>query len=265
MSSTWADGMSPTDLTAFNEEIQKSLKVCNEAFEKAQSDNKILLLHDHPFNAADPQRVLDLINDKVNPESTDLFAPQLKDLLLKEGTIPILTIRDPRLAIHSTIRVLADFGLPHGSGRPNLILTTSTLWHRWLYNFYTSHSITPIIVDGDDIMAGGSSFYSRLASKLGLDLEAMLTRWDPPYDHVLNAGHLSSEEYEALNPMYYKSQRVLIESSGPDAGRAARNLDLEEVVKGWEGESEEGDVRLMREAVERARPHYEWLWERRFK
>lgn len=265
MSSTWAEGMSPTDLTAFNEEIEKSLKVYDEAFQKAQADNKILLLHDHPFSAAESQRVLGLIKDKVDPGNSDLFAPQLLEILLKKGTTPILTIRDPRLAVPSAFRVLGEFGLPHGSGRPNFFVSTSTLWTRWLYNSFTSHGIQPVVVDGDDIMAGGEAFTRLLAERLDLDPEAMLLSWEAPYDHVLNSGHLSKEEYEGLHPMYYKSQSVLIESSKPDAGRAARNVDLKKEEQSWEADFEEEDAKLMREAVERAMPQYQWLWERRLK
>ncbi|EME42284.1 hypothetical protein DOTSEDRAFT_73199 [Dothistroma septosporum NZE10] len=203
MSGTWAHRMSTPHLEPFGEGIQKGLDVYHESIRKAQADYQILLLlQDHPFRAADPQRAPDLIGAKIDEESSELFAPHLTDLLLKEGPIPIpiLTIRDPRLAVPSAFRVLGDFGFPPGSEHPIFPLSSTTLWIRWLYNCFTAHNITPVLIDADDIMTANSRSLGRLAARLGLDTEAMSTDWDPPHDHVLNEGHLWNEEYGGVAP-----------------------------------------------------------------
>jgi hypothetical protein len=174
-------------------------------------------------------------------------------LLLKENTVPILTVRDPRLAVVSAYRVLKDIGLPHGSGRPNFLISTSLQWQRLLYDFFVSHGITPLVVDGDDLMT--SPQYARsLCQKLDLD-PALAYLWWPS---------ASEEEKSALHPMFLASQRNLIESEGPRSARAAKNTDFDKEEQQWEEEFGE-DLVMVKEMIDLAVPHYEWFQDKRFR
>ncbi|KAK8004539.1 protein-S-isoprenylcysteine O-methyltransferase [Apiospora arundinis] len=174
------------------------------------------------------------------------------DLLFAPGTLPVLTIRDPRLTVSSTYRVLAAMGLPHGSGRPNFLISTSTLWIRRLYEAYRSRGIEPVVVDADDLMTS-PEFARHVCAKLGLDPESACLSWEAT----------SAEEKAKLHPMEYASQKFLIDSTGIDESRAAKNQDMEAQVQGWPAEFGE-DVELVREMVDLAMPHYQYLYERRF-
>ena len=72
-------------------------------------------------------------------------------LLLRPGTIPLISIRDPRLCVPSAYRVLERMNLPHAGSRIFFLVTTCNVWNCVLYNFYKSHGIEPVVVDADDI------------------------------------------------------------------------------------------------------------------
>lgn len=211
----------------------------------------------HAFFPALPDKMLEYINIAAKEGETaqggENFTAIPDALLLKPGTIPVFTIRDPRLAVPSAFRTLGRFGLSHGSGRPNFLLSTGLIWSKVLKDYYTSHGIDPVVVDGDDTMT--SEEYVRfLASRLGLDPEQVYTTWSAP----------SADERKEIHPMFYASQGFLIESTGIDPGRAAKNMDMDEVMGKWEEEFGE-DVGLIREAIDAAMPYYRYLHERRLR
>jgi hypothetical protein len=200
--------------------------------------------------------VLDLIfsasGHAFHPPEEKNFTSIPASLLLHEGTKPVLTIRDPRLAVTSAYRVLKDMGLPHGSGRPNFLISTSLQWQRLLYDFFVSHGILPLVVDADDLMT--SPRYARLlCEKLDLD----------PAQACLSWPSISGEERSALHPMFLASQRNLLESEGPNPSRAAPNIDFESEEQRWEVEFGE-DMAMVKEMIALAMPHYEWFQSKRF-
>ena len=64
--------------------------------------------------------------------------------------------------------------------------------------------------------------------------------------------------------MYYASQSTLINSSKPDPSRAGKNIDLEKSMRDWDEEFG-NDAEVMRELVELAKPHYEYLLSKKTK
>ena len=64
--------------------------------------------------------------------------------------------------------------------------------------------------------------------------------------------------------MFLASQRNLIESEGPNPGRAAKNIDFEKEEQGWEEEFGE-DLAMVKEMIALAMPHYEWFQAKRFR
>lgn len=213
-------------------------------------------MHDHPFGSADPAVVLDLIHSAsghaFNSQEEKNFTSIPASLLLHVNTIPVLTIRDPRLAVTSAYRVLKEMGLPHGSGRPNFLISTSLQWQRMLYDFFVSHGILPLVVDADDLMT--SPEYARsLCEKLDLD----------PAQACLSWSAASEEEKNALHPMFLASQKNLIESEGPNPARAAPNIDFEREEQQWEEEFG-ADMAMLDEMIAIAIPHYRWFQSKRF-
>lgn len=218
----------------------------------------IAALEDHPFSAVSPECVLRYIeavpaNGTVAPSGSN-FTMMPDECLLHPGTVPVLTIRDPRAAVPSAYRVLKAMGLPHGSGRPNFIVSTVPLWLRMLYEYYTANGIEPVIVDGDDLMTD-SEFGRQLCLKLGLDPAQAIFSWPTP----------SQEEKDKLHPNEYASQKNLIDSTGVDPSKAAKNRDLDAEERQWDGDFGLEDAALVREMIKMATPHYQYLYERRFK
>lgn len=173
-----------------------------------------------------------------------------RDLLLRPGTVPILTIRDPRLAVPSAYRVLKSMGLPHGSGRPNFLISTATIWQEMLCEFFEVNDIHPLVVDADDIMAS-QGFVEKLCQELELDSNQCIFQWE-------------ARPKDSMHPMLYASQQYLMDSTAVDPGRAGVNLDLDAEESRWEEEFGD-DVGLLGEAVARSMGDYLWLRERAFR
>jgi hypothetical protein len=174
-------------------------------------------------------------------------------LLLRPGTIPLISIRDPRLTVPSAYRVLERMNLPHAGSRAFFLTTTCNVWNCVLYNFYESHGIQPVVVDADDYMTS-ETFVRSLFVKLNLDPSKVRFEWD--------AATAEQKEKE-IHPMQYASQNTLYESSGVIAGRAARNSDFADAEVKWREEFGD-DAGLVEEMVALAMPHYRYLHERRW-
>lgn len=139
------------------------------------------------------------------------------------------------------------------------LVATCNVWNCVLYNYYKSHGIEPTVIDADDYMTS-QDFVRKVCSKIGLDPALARFEWD-----VATTKDDSKREWngEEIHPMQYASQNTLYESSGVDAGLAARNVDLKEAERKWEAEFGD-DLELIEEMVELAEPHYRYLFERRF-
>jgi hypothetical protein len=174
-------------------------------------------------------------------------------LLLRPGTIPLISIRDPRLAVPSAYRVLERMNLPHAGSRAFFLGTTCNVWNCVLYNFYKAHGVEAVVVDADDYMTS-ETFVRRLCGRLGLEPSEVRFEWEA----------VSGEQKEKeIHPMQYASQNTLYESSGVIAGRAARGVDFGDVEMKWREEFGE-DAGLVEEMVGLAMPHYRYLYERRW-
>lgn len=208
----------------------------------------------HIFFAVSPDMILEYIdynNRKTCPEGGRNPTIIPDDLLLLPNTLPVFTIRNPRLVIPSALRTMRKFGIPHGGGRPNYQIVTSNIWNHVLYDFYVAHGITPIVVDGDDFMTS-EQFIRHLHTEIGLDSTKAYVSWPDEGDR------------DKHHPMYYASQETLLNSTGLDASLAAKNRNLEEEESKWEEHFGE-DVPLMKEMLGLAIPHYEYLYEKRLR
>lgn len=174
-------------------------------------------------------------------------------LLLRPRTVPLISIRDPRLCVPSTYRVLERMNLPHGGSPSFMLVTTCNVWNCVLYNWYESHGIEPVVVDADDYMTS-EAFIRSLCVRLGLDPKQLKFEWDAVTD---------KQKEKDIHPMLYASQNTLFESSGVMAGRAAKNSDLTGVSEKWKEEFGE-DAGLVEEMVALAEPHYRYLYEKRW-
>jgi hypothetical protein len=225
-----------------------------------QQNKPTLFIHSHPFFPILPNKILEYIHLLTSPEEepchlkNENFSLVPNSLLLHPGTIPLISIRDPRLCVPSTYRVLERMNLPRGGSRAFMLVTTCNVWNCVLYNFYKAHGIEAVVVDADDYMTS-EGFVRRLCVRLGLNPEEVRFRWEA----------VSGEQREReIHPMLWASQSTLFESGGVIAGRAARNSDLDGLEEKWREEFGE-DAGLVGEMVGVAEGHYWWLYERRWR
>jgi hypothetical protein len=223
-----------------------------------QQNKSILVVHSHPFFPVLPDKMLEYIQLLASPKPCHLrsenFSLVPDSLLLRPGTIPLISIRDPRLCVPSTYRVLERMNLPRGGSRSFMLVATCNVWNCVLYNFYKSHGIEPVVVDADDYMTS-EAFVRNLHVRLGLDPTKVRFKWDA----------VTEEQKEReIHPMLFASQNTLFESEGVIAGRAAKNSDFDGLEEKWREEFGE-DAGLIGEMVGFAEPHYRYLYERRWK
>lgn len=222
-----------------------------------KQDGSLLFVHSHPFFPVLPEKMLEYIHLLDSPEPCHLrsenFSLVPNTLLLRPGTIPLISIRDPRLCVPSAYRVLERMNLPHAGSRAFFLVTTCNVWNCVLYNFYKSHGIEPVVVDADDYMTS-ENFVRSLCVRLGLDPSKVRFDWDAV---------TSQQKEKQIHPMQYASQNTLYESSGLIAGRAAKNSDFTDASVKWKEEFGE-DAGLIEEMVALAMPHYQYLYERRW-
>lgn len=110
-----------------------------------------------------------------------------------------------------------------------------------------------MVIDADDIMTDPG--YCRfVCEKLDLEPELACIEWEK----------ITEEEKANIHPMLYASQMGLLESTGLDASRAAKNLDFVVEEKKWDDEFGD-DVPMVREMVESGIPRYQYLRERRLR
>lgn len=215
------------------------------------------MVHTHLSYPMSPEVILRYFKSLREGPSDSLSAENCTmipdHLLLHPGTIPVFTIRDPRLAVPSAYRTMQLMGIEHGGGPVNYLSVTTPAWNRLIYDFYVSQGFDPLIIDPDDYVTD-MDFVRALCGRIGLDPEQLNLSWPAA----------SEAEKEKIHPMYYASQSTMIDSSGPDPARAGKNIDLEKSMQEWDNEFGD-DAVVMRELTELAKPHYEYLLSKKTK
>lgn len=209
------------------------------------------MVHTHSFFPASPDRMLEYVTSPTaEAPSGDNFTLVPGNLLLSPGTIPVITIRNPHLVVPSAYKAMR--AVINGGGRANMLVITCHVWGRLLYDFYESNGIQPLVIDADDYMTS-EYFVRELCRRTGLDPEQAVFSWTTA----------SNEQQEKLAKEFAAVQTTLMGSTGPNAGRAAKNVDLSAEVAKWEDEFGADTAREIRELVQLAMPHFEYLHRRR--
>lgn len=213
---------------------------------------EILMLHTHSCLPLSPDRVLEFMTAPTSKGAgSDNFTLIPDDLLLHPGTVPVLTIRHPRLVVPSAYRAMQK--IVAGAGRPNTFLLACCVWTRWLYDFYVNHGIQPLVLDADDYMTS-EDFVRELCKRAGLNPEETVFSWST----------VSDEEKENLERPFVEVQTTFMSSTKANPSRAAKNVDLEREEAKW-AEEFGADLPFIRELVQISIPHYKYLHERRLK
>lgn len=209
------------------------------------------MVHTHSFFPASPDRMLEYITSPTaEAPSGDNFTLVPENLLLYPQTVPVITIRNPQLVVPSAYKAMR--AVINGGGRANMLVITCHLWARLLYDFYEANGIQPLVIDADDYMTS-EKFVREICRRTGLNPDQAIFSWDTA----------SNEEQEKLAKPFAAVQTTLMDSTGANAGRAAKNVDLSAEEAKWEDEFGVDTAREIRELVQLAMPHFEYLHERR--
>lgn len=142
----------------------------------------------------------------------------------------------------------------NGGGRANMLVITCHVWGRFLYDFYENNKIRPLVIDADDYMTS-ETFVREICNQTGLNPDAATFSWPTA----------TQEQQEKLAKPFAAVQTTLMGSNGANPGRAARNVDLEAAEAKWEEEFGAEVAREIRELIQLAQPHFEYLYERRLR
>lgn len=97
-------------------------------------------------------------------------------LLLERGTVPVFTIRNPRLQVPSVYRLSLSV-LPGDPVRAETLASLTGRWTRLFYDWYLANGVRAIIVDADDYMSS-ETFVRHLCEVAGLNPAEALIKWD---------------------------------------------------------------------------------------
>lgn len=217
------------------------------------SQERTLFVHTHPFYNLSPSHLVEYLTtykDSITAKYPANYTVFPDSLLLHSKSLPIFTIRHPVLLVPSLVRAL-NITFP-GTGRDTFVIGTALAFSRELYDWYRSQGIDAVVVDADDFITD-EAYARHLAATVGLDPSLVSFSWQVT----------SKEDRESMGPQLLNIQQHLVESRGPEAHRAARNIDLDAEREKWESEFSEDVVALIEELVEVTMPHYEYLREKR--
>lgn len=212
--------------------------------------------------------VVDKMLDVVGPDSTDhgkapVFPIQnltvFPDRFLATLS-PIIIIRHPAKIAYSYARVDRALGL-EPKVDPDYPMVVSMKWQRMIYDFYAAYyaanlrevdgkTITPVVIDGDRLVANTRYQMEELCRRLGLDASIVSYSWEsiePEYDN---------DGARAYIEKICKSTGVIPD---PDA---LKPIDLEHEAKKWADEWDEQSAARMKRCVEEAMDDYQYLLER---
>ena len=218
-----------------------------------------LYMHDHVYWLPSPERIVQLLAAAKRlekfPQTPEPINPTTvpKELLLQQGTKPIITIRHPVLTVPSNYRAMHS--LTPNPSENNTISSGDYHCLRDLYDFYKANGISPVVVDADDYMTSEAYVLHICREVPGLEPETAVLSWPKTSD----------EEQKEMNPHLVTVQNTLINSQGLVPGRASQNQNLAEVQSKWAAEFGEEKARSFKKIVQFNTAPYEYLRERRLR
>lgn len=137
--------------------------------------------------------------------------------------------------------------------RGGVLVTSSFLWQREIFDFFTTNGITPIVVESEDFMIS-PEFVKKICSEAGMDPKAAIFSWPKA----------TEEELATMSPRYKQLVWSLLNSSGLDPKFAERaggekEWNLEEEVKKWKKEYGDEVGELLKQEAYASLVHYEYL------
>lgn len=209
------------------------------------------MVHTHSFFPASPDCIVEYVKaPSAEMPTGNNFTLVPKELLLHPGTVPVITIRNPLMVVPSAYRAMR--AVINGGGKANMLVITCHIWARFLFDFYSANGIEPVVIDADDYMTS-ESFVRELCRKTGLNPEEAVFSWSTATD----------EEQQKLAKPFAAVQTTLMGSTAANPGRAAKNVDLAAEEAQWEKEFGTKTYHEIRELINLAMPHFNYLYERR--
>ncbi|KAG7085928.1 hypothetical protein E1B28_003459 [Marasmius oreades] len=227
----------------------------NDLLQKIESEQKIPLIKEHIFYMMHAEKTYECLGQAVSsprtkptvddtPSTNLTFLP---DNFLLTFT-PVFIIRHPARAFPSSLRA-------HSRSTGGNVFDTdfpanaTFKFSRILLDWYTARSPSklPVVIDGDKLVDDTKRQMERLCERLGIDEERIRYNWDSKEDH--GYGKVWDAYYEEIQ-----------NSTGVVRTKETMGAPvLEEEMKKWEKEWDEGVAIKLKEFVESAMDDYEYL------
>ncbi|KAG7085946.1 hypothetical protein E1B28_003474 [Marasmius oreades] len=227
----------------------------NDLLQKIESEQKIALIKEHIFYMMHAEKTYECLGQAVSSSRTKPTvddAPSTNLTFLPDNFLltftPVFIIRHPARAFPSSLRA-------HSRSTGGNVFDTdfpanaTFKFSRILLDWYTARSPSklPVVIDGDKLVDDTKRQMKRLCERLGIDEERIRYNWDSKEDH--GYGKVWDAYYEEIQ-----------NSTGVVRTKETMGAPvLEEEMKKWEKEWDEGVAIKLKEFVESAMDDYEYL------
>lgn len=170
--------------------------------------------------------------------------------LLRPGTVPIFTIREPVLMVPSIYRAIVA-GENKTPSKEILLLSCTLRWSRMLYEWFLHHGAPrtkPLIIDAQDFMRG-KAIVEELCREADLSADAVIDQWPKA----------TEEELHSMPPFVAELKKDILGSEGLIPRSATRDVVLEQEEGNWKSEFGEEVATLLNDLVRRTMPDYDFL------
>ncbi|KAL0068241.1 hypothetical protein AAF712_004626 [Marasmius tenuissimus] len=243
--------------------FQNRYDALQERFSEIYEKGRIPLVKEHillsmsatVINKYFPDLLIDtkaIIVDETCPScssTTDVPNPMVLPHSFLANLTPIFTIRHPIRMISSGVGIMfRSYG--RGFDEPSIDLTRTYKWSRILYDYYRAIGITPIVIDGDELVRHTEDQMNKLCSLIGLDGSKIQYSWEPKASHATVDERMREEVY--LKAVYESTGVIRDEEKlKPPA--------LDEEQKEWAEEWGDEAARKLTVFVEEAMEDYNYL------
>ncbi|GAM91329.1 hypothetical protein ANO11243_093780 [Dothideomycetidae sp. 11243] len=230
--------------------VNEAMKTWEAALKEANDKGKTLFVHDHPHFALSPHRALEFLSARTSDDlartaGSGNFTLVRDDLLLRPGTVPILTFRHPALVVPAIYRAMLK---TEKSVTKSTVPVSCYAWLRHLYEFFVSNGITPVPVEAEDYMSS-EEFSRHLATKAGLNPENCIFKWEK----------WAKEQQQQMPQVVRELLQTLINSDGLLPEKVVRRVSIEEEAPKWKQEFGDGVGTWLEEIALRSMTNYEFL------
>lgn len=202
-------------------------------------------------NTLDPHSHMAIPTITTGNDDSDNDNPTLLPTRFLRGLTPVLLIRHPALVFESILRVSGPT-MGANVSDAEFPIEASFRWLRVLYDWFVAHSIRPIVINADEIIAH-PTIVQQLCKQLQLDPSGVRLSWDPMPQSTLE-GQSSYQQH--FFSTIHSSSGVRADKHSAAQGET---IDRDVMIRKWQDVYGLEAATALWSFVDAAMPDYEYL------